>query len=504
MNRRRTLRIALMLFLSGIVITAYAISSLPPARSNQFTLPVTVSTYGNAWDGSLTFGLFQYGSGSVQPLQSYLVIMNTNGTPAYLQPYSDASGSPSNIYSGGYGLLKYASNNTIMFQGDPNQSTHFLNPTTNQTTDFPNVAGYHHDIDYDPINGNFLVLMDYVRSVNGTNVLYDKIVELNAAGTVLWTWDTYNYIPLSWADPDGDTAVVNGQTVMDFTHCNAIQWDYQDNVVYLNSRHLDTFFKINMTSSNIIWGCGLHGNFTLINAAGKTVSSLWYGSHDTQQIAPDVFMMFDNDFHNLTNINDARGRILQVTLNEQNMTAQETWSWEGPQQWYSPYWGEADLLPNGDRIGTFGSYTKQYNSSLGAVVVEVSPTGQLVRTWTFPAGWGIYRAVVTPEAQSSQTSYLLLSVDPNLSTYTRGQTVTLDVNVLNEGNSLLDSTLMLTITGPALYSFLDVQNVNVTADATGEYEFTWTVPALSGTYHVEASLVPMQLTAYDCQWMRVI
>jgi hypothetical protein len=430
--------------------------------------------------------------------------MKTNGDPLYLRPYNDTNGGPSNIYSGGYGLLKYTSNDTIMFQGDPNQSTHFWNPVTNQTTDFLDVAGYHHDIDYDPFTGNFLVLMDYVRNVNGTNVLYDTIEELNETGAMLWTWDTYNYLPLSWADPYGDWVTINGKTVMDFTHCNAVQWDYEENVVYLNSRHLDTFFKINMTSGQIIWGCGLHGNFTLLDAGGKTVSSLWYGSHDTEEIAPDVFMMFDNDFHNLTNINDAHSRILQVTLNEQNMTAQETWSWEAPQQYWSPVWGSADVLPNGDRIGDFGSNTKLYNSSIGAVIVEVNPQGQVVRTWTFPVGWGIYRVVLTAEAQPSQTPHLLLSVEPNLSTYSRSQMLILYVNVLNQGNPSLESTLMLTITGPAGYSYLDFQNINVTADTVGEYSFTWHVPDLSGTYYVEVSLIPLQLTAYDAQWLRVI
>lgn len=200
-------------------------------------------------------------------------------------------------------------------------------------------------------------------------------------------------ICLSWADPYNDTATISNESVADFTHCNAIQWNYGENTVYLNSRHLDTFFKINMTTSNIIWGCGLHGNFTLLDRSGNQVSSLWYGSHDTQEVAPDVFTMFDNDFHNLTNINDVYSRILEITLNEQNMTAQETWSWEALKQYFSPYWGEADLLPNGDRIGTFGTQTKQFAEGIGAVIVEVNQTGQLVRTWTFPSGWGIYRAI---------------------------------------------------------------------------------------------------------------
>jgi hypothetical protein len=87
------------------------------------------------------------------------------------------------------------------------------------------------------------------------------------------------------------------------------------------------------------------------------------------------FIMFDNDYHNETDVNDAYTRILEITLNESDMTAHETWSWIAPKDYWSPYWEKADRLPNGDRIGTFGTQTKQYNSSIGAVLVEVNSTG---------------------------------------------------------------------------------------------------------------------------------
>jgi hypothetical protein len=164
---------------------------------------------------------------------------------------------------------------------------------------------------------------------------------------------------------------------------------------------LNTFYKINMTTGRIIGGCGEHGDFLLQDAGGKQVSSLWYHSHALEEVEPDTFMMFDNDFHNETNPNDGHSRILEVTLNEHNMTASETWSWAAPKDYWRPYWGKVDRLPNGDRIGTFGTQTKQYNSSIGVVLVEVNSTGGLVRTWTFPLGWGIYRVTIGEREPSS-------------------------------------------------------------------------------------------------------
>jgi parallel beta-helix repeat protein len=101
------------------------------------------------------------------------------------------------------------------------------------------------------------------------------------------------------------------------------------------------------------------------------------------------------------------------------------------------------------------------------------------------------------------TVHLLLSVDPDRTTYVRGQSVTLRVNVLNQLNPLLTSTLTLTVTGPGDYYYFDFQTINVAADAVGEYSFTWNVPAVAGTYVVEVSLVPPRLTAYEAAWLEV-
>ena len=389
--------------LLGIVVLSGSFS-VPLASSDGFVLPCTITTTGNAWNGELVFGLYQYNSPTSQTInQSYLVVMNTDGNVLEL------------LHSSGQaflGAVKTVAPDTLMVQGanTPNGSDLFFwNYTSNQTTYYTGLYG-HHDVDYDPINNTFLTLRNYVRNVDGTNYLFDTIVELNATGGVLWTWDTYGHIPLSEADPFNDTAVVNGQTVVDFTHANAIDWDYNDSIVYLNVRHTNTFYKIDQNTGDIVWACGQFGNFTLINAQGQQVSSLWYHSHDTYEAAPDVFIMFDNDFHNETNPLDAHSRILEVTLNEQNMTATETWSWESPTSDWSQYWGSADILPNGDRLGDFGDPTHAFgqqgaNNETGATIVEVNSQGDVVRTYQFPVDWGIYRVtpIYTQRTQPSST-----------------------------------------------------------------------------------------------------
>ena len=141
-------------------------------------------------------------------------------------------------------------------------------------------------------------------------------------------------------------------------------------------------------------------------------TALWYHSHDLQQVAPNVFTMFNNDFDNVTNYNDSNSQLIEFTLNEQNMTAKENWSWTAPKQYYTTYLGAADILPNGDWIGDFGSPTHQFPENqpwnfndTGAVLVEVNPAAQIVRTITFPTTWSIYRIDVVTNLSQNAFSY---------------------------------------------------------------------------------------------------
>ena len=404
----------LLLFIcvfSGVPQLSYA---TVPASDAAFAVPVKIGTFGKAWDGYLAFGLWNYNTtGSpvwgpiYPPAHSYLVVMTTNGELLDLRETNvDQS----------YWPVKYIPNDTLMFEGEPYTSTHFWNLKTNETTNFPNVYG-HHDMIYNPFTDTFLTLRSDVRDIDGKSVLVDQIVELDISGNILWSWDAYlnGHFDLSDACQCNETAVVNGTSVIDLTHSNTVQWNFAENIVYINIRHLDTFCKIDKTTSKTIWCLGKHGNFTLLGSNGQKMSSLWFHSHDLQEIQPDVFSMFDNDYENITNATNpcpptyeatnGHSRMIEVTVNERNMTAWVSWSWTAPRQDWTPYWGGTDRLPNGDRIGVFGSQshylpgsniTSPVPDSTGAVIVEVNQTGQVVRTYTFPYGWGIYRIVEVP------------------------------------------------------------------------------------------------------------
>ena len=385
---------------SGVQFSNGPAQSVSP-HGDAFAVPVKIDTAGNAWDGYLAFGLWQFNS-TLAPVHSYLVVMTTSGQLLYLRK--------SNDFPPTYWPVKYVAPYTLMYMGEPNSlATHFWNLKTNKTVDFMNVWG-HHDIIYNPNTRTFLTLRDYIRVIDGRNVLMDNITELNIAGEVLWSWDTYANGHFSLSDEckcndttGGSSGYLPGPTLIDLTHSNSLQWDFNTNIVYLNMRAQDTFCKINKTTSQEIWCLGKHGNFTLYNLNGEKVSSLWYHSHDVQEVQPDVFTMFDNDYYNETlpcpktfNGTGLHSRMLEITVNEQNMTAQENWVWTAPSAYWTPYWGSVNILPNGDILGAFGSNSHYVPNSTGGELVEVNPSGNVVRTYTFPYGWGAYRAEPIP------------------------------------------------------------------------------------------------------------
>jgi hypothetical protein len=403
-----------LVFSSGI-FGAYQIG-VQQVKAQSTPLPYTVSTYGSAWDGIIAYGV-----------NNHLVVMRTDGTII-----DQREG------SGNYGIVKNVAQDTLLFQGEPQTTTgansapiyaaHIWNVATNTTQDYPNVLS-HHDIEYDPAANTFLGLQEYVKQIGVNSYLMDKIVELDTQGNVLWSWDVYDHIPLSQISPLNETSIIGGQTVMDFTHANALLWEPNNNIIYLNARNMNTFYKINQTTGDIIWSCGQFGNFTLVDQNNVIVPSLWYHSHHLQQIAPNVFTMFNNDFGNITNYNDDNSQMIQFSLNMQNMTAKIDWSWTAPSQYYSLYLGAVWKLPNGDWLGDFGPPTHQFPqnqpwnfNNTGAVLIEVNPAGQIMRTTTFATQWSIYRIGLVTNLSQNAFSYLTLPSPTPIPNYTIPET----------------------------------------------------------------------------------
>lgn len=281
-------------------------------------------------------------------------------------------------------------NSTTMFVAPYDTYVYFWNIFTNSTERYF-IGYYHHDIAYNPNTETFIFVINILHTYNDITYHCDLIVEKNKSGDVIWELDTFNTFiePYYW----NGIETIYGNA--DITHTNTIFWDFDTDVLYINMRNINTFYKINHSDSKIIWGLGEYGNFTLYDKYGNQKNNLFYHAHAVEPIGNNEFIIFDNDLLNQTDNYNYHSRMLEMRINETTLTVNETWSWQSNSDYYSSYWGDADRLPNGNRLGTFGTVTHP-NTNLGARLVEVTESGNIAWELAYnnseDFSYGIYQA----------------------------------------------------------------------------------------------------------------
>ncbi|MFX1506388.1 MAG: aryl-sulfate sulfotransferase [Promethearchaeota archaeon] len=256
---------------------------------------------------------------------------------------------------------------------------------------FPLGEKHHHDYEYNPFTNTILTLKKvFTTYPNGSRYRFDEIVEYNTKGESIWSLDIRAFIPPTHWCPYHDML---GKTA-DVTHANSLFWDVDTDIIFLNLRNTNTFYKIDHKTGEVLWGLGEHGNFSLFDISGQNKTNLFFHAHSIEKVDKNTFILFDNDFHNQENRMSQQSRILEIKIDEKTMTANETWIWNAPKEYYCSYWGDADRLPNGNRLGTFGTKTHP-NTNIGARAAEINDEGVIVWDLHFLNNdeftYGIYR-----------------------------------------------------------------------------------------------------------------
>ncbi|MHA1199845.1 MAG: aryl-sulfate sulfotransferase [Candidatus Heimdallarchaeaceae archaeon] len=248
----------------------------------------------------------------------------------------------------------------------------------------------HHDIEYISETNTFLTLQREQKVIDGIPYAFDKIIEYTMMGEAIWSVSSQSFVShTQWCpyqDMSGDARSI--------THANSLFYNPDDDTILLGLRDLNTIYKINHTSKELIWSLGENGEFDLYDLKGNPKDSLWYHSHAFEFFDDNKIILFDNDFHNQTDINSKYTRIVEIVIDEENKIANETWTYEAPVEYYSGIWGDADKLPNGNRLGTFGSMIHTFESR-NAKVLEINEEGEIVWKMDFVENdiytYGIYR-----------------------------------------------------------------------------------------------------------------
>ncbi len=230
----------------------------------------------------------------------------------------------------------------------------------------------HHD--FRPIGdqGHWLMLGDAVgcgiEFSSGTVFEYDPETD-----SKVWSWLSCEHItPTEWKS--------------DWSHLNTVVV-WPDNAhLLVSSRMQDALYKVAYPSGEVVWKLGRQDDF------------VWEDPEDRfwQQHAPEFLpqgnriLLFDNGLAGVREY----GRALELEFDEQAMRVKKVWEYVPEPKIFTPIWGDADRLPNGNTLVTFGARSKTEPSHL----IEVTPEGQEAWHLVLPLKQGVYRTerVVQP------------------------------------------------------------------------------------------------------------
>jgi len=375
----------------------------------DYELPNKIQTLVNStniigsWPGITIFSVQNVTEGIFNVLSTHLLFVNNEGQIVKERVVKDRRL---------LGLLdpQMINDTTVMMTDTYAGYLSFWNLETNAEYTIENINGTlwgHHDVMYNPITDTFVTLGKNYHKAEGNIWMVDTIWEFNWKGELLWEWDmsdwvtNYEHTRCKVSDHKdlGEVFRFELGEVIDYSHSNTIYWDTNTNILYLNSRNIDQVWAIEYPSGKVLWIAGRNGNFTMYDKHGVQKGSLWYHSHAFVPILGEEskFILFDNDLHNKTNPDNKLSRMVEVVIDTETWIMNETWSWKAHRSYYSPIWGDADRLPNGNRLGCFGSRTFRWDGlppfpKGGAALVEVNEASDIVWQLTFPKGYGIYRA----------------------------------------------------------------------------------------------------------------
>jgi hypothetical protein len=409
-------RILFAVILIAIVLGVFGIAFFYSLNVSEDSFPPKPTVYGYGeeyWKGLYAFG-FAVAESAESAQDGFVVVMDHQGNYVRFENSSRFM----------FDYINQLSENEIFVYLRPsNRSDRTLNPeariwnwdtrATRTILEGINIRGHHEFLIED---GYFVTL----RRVEGNIHGLDTIENIDSVtGNTTWFWSSEPLFlerPCSLCPDD------------DWTHGNDVTVSLDGRHYFINFRNTDSFAKIDRETKELEWIAGRDGNFTLLEN-GIEKESLWYHSHIIKEIEPNVFLMFDNDFHNRTHLDTypegedpynnygGRSRLIEVKLDESSMTGEITWSYEPPTEYYSSVFGDIDVLPNGNILGVFG--TPAHNWTLnheaieepfGAAILEVNRQGKLIREYRFPFGVSIYRVQQLSEDPTDYVGSWLLEL----------------------------------------------------------------------------------------------
>ncbi len=193
-------------------------------------------------------------------------------------------------------------------------------------------------------------------------VVGDRIVEFDKAGTIVWSWNTFDHldpyrIGYNLLDPYWDTRGFRNHA--DWTHGNGVCYDHRDDSVIMSLRGQDAIIKVDKTSGEIKWILGPHSGWDaqkqrkLLKPVGDDFRWPWHG-HNPRVTPQGTIVMYDNSifrarpFEPPLSPSQCFSRGVEFEVDEDRMEVRQVWSSDSPRDDKLLSWamGDAHRLPH--------------------------------------------------------------------------------------------------------------------------------------------------------------
>jgi arylsulfate sulfotransferase len=205
-------------------------------------------------------------------------------------------------------------------------------------------------------------------------VMGDKIVEFDAAGSVIWEWDAFDHLDpkmLHYHTFQPYWAVRGYPGYADWTHGNGITFDEKRNLVIASFKHLDALVAIDRKTKEIRWifsdprGWPEKFHSLILKPVGLT--RFPWSQHHPHVTPKGTIVYFDNgmfqarpfDGRPIVPFHESYSRAVEVKVDPKAMTVTELWTSEKEQKSDSCInWamGDAHRLPATDNMLVIRSF----------------------------------------------------------------------------------------------------------------------------------------------------
>ncbi|MBN2576163.1 MAG: aryl-sulfate sulfotransferase [Deltaproteobacteria bacterium] len=237
-------------------------------------------------------------------------------------------------------------------------------------------------------NGHYIIQRDVGDMMSGTSPVYE---EITADGKVVWSLDYRKFVP----PPSG--------AMGDWCHGNSITVDIDKNEVYANCRFMG-LIKTTYQNPTLVWHlpASYSGKGITNGMKFSPATSQYSDTHDPEIHDDGTILFFDNGGYSGVvgeegNPHGYHSRAVEYEIDEAGNTATLVWEFPGSfnvdpwykNEFYLPFWGDADRLANGNVLVTAGVRGANAESRIFEVTKQ---DGKVVWEFRLPVDFGVYRS----------------------------------------------------------------------------------------------------------------